>query len=410
MPRPNTGPRLVFYRPKNYAKKLYFVRWYERGQRRERAVGADDREAAERRLVEVIDELRAARPIADAGPVDVGKVTVASILAFYGYHRAPQAVDSQRIGHAIEALLPFWGDRTVDTIVGKICRQYYAQRRTALAKKFPRRAARALPSPVDKKGPAAFDGTIRRELGTLAAALKFCKLEGQVKTAPDVWLPPKRPARERWLTREQAARLIRAARKDKRSRGYLPLFVLTGLYMAQRKDAILSLQWVPNFTGGWVDLEQGVIHWKADMEVESNKRRPKAPIPKRLYRFLSNARSRTRQYVFERSAKGPDGRPRLMPINNIKHSFATAACNAGLGTLENKAVFRKSRGKTVRENVAHTDVTPHILRHTGITWMLQRGAPIREVAGFVGATEQVIEDIYGHHHPDHLRGARTALD
>jgi len=55
------------------------------------------------------------------------------------------------------------------------------------------------------------------------------------------------------------------------------------------------------------------------------------------------------------------------------------------------------------------DVTPHILKHTCITWMLQNGVPIRQVAGFVGTTEKVIETTYGHHSPDHLNEARTAF-
>ena len=43
------------------------------------------------------------------------------------------------------------------------------------------------------------------------------------------------------------------------------------------------------------------------------------------------------------------------------------------------------------------DVTPHVLKHTCITWLLQNRVPIWEVAGFVGTSEKVIRDVYGHH-------------
>jgi integrase len=51
------------------------------------------------------------------------------------------------------------------------------------------------------------------------------------------------------------------------------------------------------------------------------------------------------------------------------------------------------------------DVTPHILKHTCITWM-QRGVPIWEVAGFSGTSEKIIRSVYGHHHPEHLSAAK----
>ncbi|MGR9078123.1 tyrosine-type recombinase/integrase [Rhizobium leguminosarum] len=50
-------------------------------------------------------------------------------------------------------------------------------------------------------------------------------------------------------------------------------------------------------------------------------------------------------------------------------------------------------------------VTPHVLKHTCITWMMRRGVPIWEVAGFSGTSENIIRKVYGHHHPNHLSAA-----
>ena len=56
------------------------------------------------------------------------------------------------------------------------------------------------------------------------------------------------------------------------------------------------------------------------------------------------------------------------------------------------------------------DVTPHTLRHTSITWALQRGARIWDVAGYFGASVETIERTYGHHSPYHQETAVEALN
>ena len=55
------------------------------------------------------------------------------------------------------------------------------------------------------------------------------------------------------------------------------------------------------------------------------------------------------------------------------------------------------------------DVTPHTLRHTCATWLVQAGRPLWEVAGYLGMTVEMIERVYGHHNEDHLRAAARAL-
>src|SRR4029434_3546284 len=60
-------------------------------------------------------------------------------------------------------------------------------------------------------------------------------------------------------------------------------------------------------------------------------------------------------------------------------------------------------------DVATGNVTPHTLRHTAATWLMQRGAPMWEAAGFLGMSEKTLRDTYGHHHPAHLRGAADAI-
>ncbi len=48
-------------------------------------------------------------------------------------------------------------------------------------------------------------------------------------------------------------------------------------------------------------------------------------------------------------------------------------------------------------------ITPHILRHTAATWAMQRGSDVWAAAGWLGMSPEVLERVYGHHHPDFQR-------
>jgi integrase len=141
---------------------------------------------------------------------------------------------------------------------------------------------------------------------------------------------------------------MRAARKSYKAGVYLPLFINISLWTAQRKRAVLGLQWEPNEEGGHVDLERGVIHFPPEGRAQTKKRKTKCVIPARSVLMLRAAKRRTKRYVIERP-----GRPHER-LNDIANSFETACFAAG---LEMKGVRR---------------VTPHTLGHTSITWMLER--------------------------------------
>ena len=55
------------------------------------------------------------------------------------------------------------------------------------------------------------------------------------------------------------------------------------------------------------------------------------------------------------------------------------------------------------------EVVPHILRHTAITWAMQAGVDLWEASGFFGVSVEVLERVYGHHHPDHQKGIAERL-
>jgi integrase len=74
------------------------------------------------------------------------------------------------------------------------------------------------------------------------------------------------------------------------------------------------------------------------------------------------------------------------PIASVKTGFARAVRRAGLSSEGGRVV-------------------PHTLRHTAATWLMQRGVPMWQAAGYLGMSTDILDRVYGHHSPDHLKGA-----
>lgn len=345
MPRPNRGPYLNFVR----ARGRWYIQWSEGGRTRQLSTGTGDSGEAQSALARFIEEKqRVERP---RGPSDPGSFPIADALTLYGVEHAPSAADPQRIGNALKALIPFWGERMAGDVTRETCRAYGRER-------------------------GLQPGTIRRELGTLRAALNYAKGEGRLTYAPTVHLPQKPLAKERWLTRSEAAALLRAARNGHAStRPYLPLFILIGLYTGARKGAILSLRWPQ------VDLVRERIDFNEPGVARTSKGRAHLPIPRRLLTFLRLARERGTDLGFVVHRDG-------QRLDNMKRAFNTACAEACLH-----------------------DVTPHTLRHTCGTWMAQTGTvSLDQIGAWLGHTDARTTALYAHHHPGYMEAARNAAD
>jgi integrase len=70
---------------------------------------------------------------------------------------------------------------------------------------------------------------------------------------------------------------------------------------------------------------------------------------------------------------------------------------------------RKGFQAAVRAAGLDASVTPHVLRHTCATWLMQQGVNLWDAAGFLGMTVQQLEQAYGHHHPDYQEEAVGAF-
>jgi integrase len=87
------------------------------------------------------------------------------------------------------------------------------------------------------------NGTTRRELGVLRAAINHAHREGRLTRVVPVSLPDSAEPRDRWVTRAEAAALLRAALREPRVRLHLPLFLLPGALhrTAQGRDPVVAL-------------------------------------------------------------------------------------------------------------------------------------------------------------------------
>lgn len=359
MPQQAKGPRL--YRRKDTG--IWIIRDTGRG---DRSTGSRERKEAETALSIYLAERD--RPI---GPATASEMTVAEALNKYASEHAPNVSDPARIGYAIEALVSFWGERPLSAIVRETCKAYAKVRRKVVRRDRETKE-------VLETAPVA-PGTIRRELGTLAAAITYCKDEGYVVNPPKVHLPEKTEPKDRWLTRDEAARLVWAAWRNPGSK-HLARFILIGLYTGTRKTAILRMRFMPSTSGGWVDTERDQMYRRGRGETETKKKRPPIHLPRQLAAHLRRWEHNQHRWVIEYKGAG---------VGSIKTAWSTAVDESGL---------------------SGTSVTPHTLRHTAITWAMQAGADIWEAAGYFGVSIETMHRVYAHHHPEHQESAVKAME
>lgn len=280
-------------------------------------------------------------------------VAVADVIAIYAADCAPKQARPQEVAGRLGALLKWWGDKKLSDVTGRTCRAYAEHRAKPVA---------------------------RRELEDLRAAIIHHRREGLCREVVEVVLPDAGPSRDRWLTRAEAARLIWAAyryketngpKRGQRTRRHVARFILVALYTGTRAGAVCGASLGPVGGGsGWIDLERGVFYRRGQEEKETKKRRPPARLPLRLLGHMRRWHKNGQNYVVEWMGK---------PVSTgIEKAFKKAAFGANL-----------------------TDVTQHSLRHTCATWLMQKGTPIWEAAGYLGMTTETLERVYGHHSPDH---------
>ncbi len=289
-------------------------------------------------------------------------ILIADVLTLYGRDIAPRHARPHETAIRLTALRHYFGAARLNTINGAACRAYAATRPP---------------------------GSARRELEDLRAAVNHHRREGLCSELVEVSLPPRGPSRDRWLTRAEAARLIKAAWRyrerqnfsatDRKTRRHIARFILVALYTGSRAGAVCGAAIGPMPGHGWIDLDRGVFYRRAAGRRETRKRAPPVPLPLALLAHLRRWKRRGQRFVVEWNGA---------PVTSVRRAFAAVTSDAGLDPHE---------------------VTPHVLRHTAATWLMQAGVDLWEAAGFLGMTVEMLSERYGHHHPQHLKGARDAF-
>ncbi|MBZ9922777.1 site-specific integrase, partial [Mesorhizobium sp. BR1-1-7] len=312
MPRHAEPPRL--YLRKDRGQSVWIIR--DGGKDKRTGCTEGERARAENRFAEYLAEKHTARP-AVGGKSDT--VSIAEVLRVYVMEHAPNTAKPKLIAEHVEGLTDFWAAKKVSSIKGASCRAFAATKTSSMA---------------------------RRELETLRAAVNYFHKEYGLDPVPAFTMPQKHRARERWLTRAEAAALLWAALGWRRGKDgvlfrlpkelrspHLARFVIIGLYTGTRSGAILGLSWLPSIKTGWLDLEQGILHRSGKGQRETKKRQPPAAIPDRLLAHMRR---------WKRLDKG---------IRHVIHWN-------GSSVLSVKKAFRNARENAKLSN----DVIPHTLR------------------------------------------------
>lgn len=307
----------------------------QNGKRRRHSLGTDDPRQAYLLAPAIFAELT--RP--------TGR-TVQDLWTAYTLDKAGKAV-LVTMEHTWKAMRERFGSRDGENITKEDCRAHIdARRRSGIS-----------------------DGTIHTELGHLRTVLKWAEENKLIGKAPAIERPSKPEPKDRHLTRDEAQRILAAAKAP-----HLKTAIHLMLGTAARITAILELTW------DRVDLDRRLIHLRDPDDKVKRKGRAIVPINNTLMIALRDAKAGAlSDYVVEWAGE---------PVKSLKRGIATAARIA-------KA----------------PDVSAHVFRHTAAVWMAEAGVSMDEVSQYLGHNSvDITRRVYARYSPDHLRKAAAALD
>ena len=159
---------------------------------------------------------------------------------------------------------------------------------------------------------------------------------------------------------------------------YLASLAGSGLRASTITRRCAGIRYMHRLAGLESPTSNEILYRGADGRTETNKRQPPCPLPRKLIAHLARARRGTVRFAVEYDGDR---------VQKLRRSWRTACKAAGLGD----------------------DVTPHTLRHTAVTWRLLKGVKMWDVAHYVGMSEKMVRENYGHRATDHLSEARDAI-
>lgn len=178
----------------------------------------------------------------------------------------------------------------------------------------------------------------------------------------------------------------------RRDREHLFAFITISVASAARKEAVLSLKWDQVHAPRPEDLPKGIKVLDLQTakvggnsyidfgEGRGNKRRPKMLVGQNpaLMSYLLWGGDRTQPYVITYKGR---------PLADIKKGFAELLKDCGI----------------------KKKVTPHSLKHTAITWLVQSGMELETISELTSTSVKILRGTYAHHRPDYQKALGDAL-
>jgi len=263
---------------------------------------------------------------------------LADVLSTYAEEHIKHAISGKHILYDIGHLNRWWGAKRVTDISAVTTRAYSASRSAA--------------------------ASARRELAFLNAAIGHWKAHHAPQmSAPKIVLPPPPEPRKNWISRDEAARFLWQARRTP----HLARFFIIGWYTGSRRSVICGLKW------SMIDLKTKIMQRKPPGARQAkNKQAPPVRMGSRLIAHLK----------------------RWKRLDGKKVEF--------LIRYQGKRVKNPIKAWDKAREAAELPeyVTPHILRHTRATNMLQQRKDPVEASKALGMSLSMLMRVYGHHHPD----------
>ena len=258
---------------------------------------------------------------------------------------------------SLENLKPFFKGETLASIGPAMIERYKAERKVEASKNSGKRKARTI-SPA----------TVNRELALLKTLFSKAVEWGRIEKNPAARVKKfkEAPGRERFLTHEEARRLLTAANPE-----FRPVLI-TALGTGMRRGEILALRWAD------LDFTMGVITITTS---KSGKGR-RLPMCGAVAEALGGIQKRG-EYVFWNEETKTH-------LRDVKTAFH-AAC------------ARAKKNPDDEKDPGITDVRFHDLRHTALSWMFQEGVNIKTVQAIAGHASIEMTARYIHDKPENIR-------
>lgn len=291
------------------------------------------------------------------------EVKIGDLILYYLQEQAeviaamPTAKRRELLG-MIERLSAFWGDLFVSEIKRKKSLEYQKGRKQSV---------------------------VRNELIAFRAIINFGAKEGKLRKYDNELnfeIPPGLTARMHYYSIAEFLKLYKAARRKRhmwhgkpthRVATHVARFMVVAAVTGSRTGDITSASFYNEPGRPWVDLDNKIYYRSAEGErVPHNKQADPIAIPDRLVELMKRWR---------------DGYGKTKPTRYLIEYNGEPSKGGD--------AFLRLRREVLGEERAE-ELNRHSFKHTCVTWLLQAGVPIKDVADYVSTDEKTLTKVYKH--------------